>query len=73
MAYIIASLNLKMPHSYILKSEVLEVRTPQIIWIFRKIIVRERETTNFALLNFSQGAKADKMCQSVVENAITIL
>ena len=59
--------------SYILKVKVLEVRTPQIIWIFRKIIVRERETTNFALLNFSQGAKADKMCQSVVENAITVL
>ena len=31
------------PATYMPKTGVLDVQTPQIIWIFRKIIVRERE------------------------------
>ena len=31
------------PATYMPKTGVLDVKTPQIIWIFRKIIVGERE------------------------------
>ena len=37
---------------YILKVEVLEVRTPQIIWIFRKILVWERENYQLCSIEF---------------------
>ena len=54
--------------AYILKAEGLEVRTPQIIWIFRKIIliVWERQKKQLCqLLNFV--LKSKKMCPSIVQ------
>ena len=38
--------------AYILKVEVLEVRIPQIIWIFRKIIAWERESYQLCFVEF---------------------
>ena len=38
--------------AYFLKVEVLEVRTPQIILIFRKIIVWERENYQLCSVEF---------------------
>ena len=38
--------------TYILKVEVLEVRTPQIIWIFRKIMVWERKNYQLCSVEF---------------------
>ena len=40
--------------SYIQKAEVLEVRTPQIILIFRKVIVWERENYQICSVEFCQ-------------------
>ena len=39
---------------YIQKAEVLEVRTPQIILIFRKVLVWERENYQILFVEFSQ-------------------
>ena len=39
---------------YIQKAEVLEVRTPQIIFIFRKVIVWERENYQICSVEFYQ-------------------
>ena len=39
---------------YIQKAEVLEVRTPQIILIFRKVIVWERENYQICSVEFCQ-------------------
>ena len=45
---------LKREHSYIQKAEVLEVRTPQIILIFRKFIVWERKNYQICSVQFCQ-------------------
>ena len=40
--------------AYIQKAEVLEVQTPQIILIFRKVIVLERENYQICSVEFCQ-------------------
>ena len=50
--------------AYIQKAEVLEVRTPQIILMFCKVLVWERE--NYQICWILSGRAIAKMCQRVV-------